>query len=226
MRFQLSLMASAALACLAPNTDAGSVPIDGQIALTAFNNGDGTWAVKRGPSGPVLRDGLAREEALAIVGGLTGPYSPSNVQEAVAAGKRAEIERQEAEREAATSGLSDAEVSADTSEPSDAGLAEENAELRSEVESLREELAALRANMAPPTPGEDAADDAKGGLTKDEVIKQLTDLKVEFDPKAKKADLVALLAAQPASPPPAKEGEGGPAAADAKPAADDAKGGA
>lgn len=73
-----------------------SAPADGQIALTAHNNGDGTWSVTRGPGGTVLRDGLPREKALAIVGGATGPYEPTNEQEAVAASERAELEEKSA----------------------------------------------------------------------------------------------------------------------------------
>lgn len=76
-----------------------SAPLDGQIALTAHNNGDGTWSVKRGPDGPVLQDGLAREKALAIVGGATGPHEPVGEQEEQAAAERAALEQKEAERE-------------------------------------------------------------------------------------------------------------------------------
>ena len=81
------------------NTQPISAPLDGQIALTAHNNGDGTWSVKRGPDGPVLQDGLAREKALAIVGGATGPHEPVGEQEEQAAAGRAVLEQKEAERE-------------------------------------------------------------------------------------------------------------------------------
>lgn len=73
-----------------------SAPADGQIALTAHNNGDGTWSVTRGPKGVVLADGLAREKAIAIVGGATGPYAPENEQEAAIAAERAKIEEKAA----------------------------------------------------------------------------------------------------------------------------------
>lgn len=73
-----------------------SAPEGGQIALTAHNNGDGTWSVTRGPGGAVLRDGLPREKALAIVGGSTGPYEPENDQEAEAADERRAVEAEAA----------------------------------------------------------------------------------------------------------------------------------
>lgn len=206
----VSLMALAAMACLAPDTDAGaaeiqpatSAPTDGQIALTAHNNGDGTWSVKRGPTGPVLRNGLPREEALAIVGGATGPYEPANTQEAIAASKRAAIEREEADREAATANLSDAEVAATAPTDADASaLVEENASLRSENEELKATVAQLRAQMVPFDGDNDGAPGGSAsGMTKAQVIEKLTELKVEHDPSAKKADLVALLAAQPPEP--------------------------
>lgn len=105
MRLLHTMVGHAALICLAAAADSGaedkpiSAPLDGQIALTAHNNGDGTWSVKRGPDGPILKDGLAREKALAIVGGATGPYEPQNDQEAEAAKQRAAIEMKEAKRE-------------------------------------------------------------------------------------------------------------------------------
>lgn len=74
-----------------------SAPADGQIALTAHNNGDGTWSVTRGPKGAVLQDGLPREKALAIVGGATGPYEPMNEQEAKAGEERAALEAKAAD---------------------------------------------------------------------------------------------------------------------------------
>ena len=73
-----------------------SAPIDGQIALSAFNNGDGTWAVKRGPTGEVLQDGLPREKALAIVGAPTGPYNPADDREAAVGEERAKLEQKAA----------------------------------------------------------------------------------------------------------------------------------
>jgi hypothetical protein len=67
---------------------------DGQIAMTAHNNQDGTWAVTLGPGGPILEDGLHRDEALAIVGGGTGPYRDQirNRQELAAADRRENLE--------------------------------------------------------------------------------------------------------------------------------------
>jgi hypothetical protein len=61
---------------------------DGQIALSARNEGDGTWSVRLGPGGPVLYEGLPMEKALAIVGAPTGPHVPLNRQEADAAEER------------------------------------------------------------------------------------------------------------------------------------------
>ena len=87
-----------------------SAPLDGQIALTAHNNGNGTWAVKRGPDGPILKDGLAREEALAIVGAPTGPHEPDTAEEETAAQKRSALEKKEAKREATEIFQSDAEA--------------------------------------------------------------------------------------------------------------------
>jgi hypothetical protein len=65
---------------------------DGQIALTAHNNGDGTWSVTLGPGGVILEDGLPREKALAIVGAKTYPYEPGNKREQEAAELREEVE--------------------------------------------------------------------------------------------------------------------------------------
>lgn len=65
---------------------------DGQIALSARNEGDGTWSVRVGPGGPVVEDGLAYEEAVAIVGAPTGPYTPGNRAEVVAAARRRKAE--------------------------------------------------------------------------------------------------------------------------------------
>lgn len=209
MRYQLSLMAACAMACLAPETDAGSAPLppsapsDGQIALTAHNNGDGTWSVKRGPNGPVLETGLPRERAFAIVGGLTGPYEPSNAQEAAAAEHRAALEQKEAEREAATANLTDAEVGdpLKVGREADAALVEENATLRAENEGLKAQVEDLTSKLAKFDPdGDGNPGGSTGGMTKEQVAAELTQKGVEFDPKAKKADLVALLANQPVAP--------------------------
>ena len=217
MRSLHYLMASCALVALALNDDQGSQPIsapsDGQIALTAHNNGDGTWSVKRGPNGPVLRDGLPREKALAIVGGATGPYEPENEQEAIAAADRAEIEAQEARREETEIFASDA----DTGEPlkvgraSDAALADENAKLREENEALKVQVAKFDRDGDGNTGGSAAAGDDDGeGLTKAEIIADLEGMGAEFDPKALKADLLAqrneARAKRDATPPDGVEG--------------------
>lgn len=65
---------------------------DGQIALSARNEGDGTWSVRLGPGGPILMDKLPRERALGIVGAPTGPYEPVNKQEQELADLRAQCE--------------------------------------------------------------------------------------------------------------------------------------
>lgn len=110
MRNHMHLLAAGvAMIALAANTDtgsaapaeeAGTAPVgdvtkvtDGQIALTAHNNGDGTWSVTLGPGGVILEDGLPREKALAIVGAPTGPYEPQTDQEAQAAEWRAAVEQ-------------------------------------------------------------------------------------------------------------------------------------
>jgi len=74
-------------------------PTDGQIALTAHNDGDGTWSVLRGPGGRVLESGLPMERALAIVGGETGPYTPRTEQGQDAADHRRALEEDTAEFE-------------------------------------------------------------------------------------------------------------------------------
>jgi hypothetical protein len=180
MRLHIAhLMASSALVALAAATDHGSQPIsgpsDGQIALTAHNNGDGTWSVKRGPNGPVLRDGLPREKALAIVGGATGPYEPESEQEAVAAADRADIEAEEAAREETDLFKSDAEVGQDPAKVGrhvDAALVSENAELRAKSEAHAGELK--------------RADDENADLrliisSRDEDIRQLREQVAKFD---------------------------------------------
>ena len=65
----------------------------GQIALSARNEGDGTWSVRLGPGGPILMDGLPREKALGIVGAPTAPYEPVNRQEAELADLREQCEQ-------------------------------------------------------------------------------------------------------------------------------------
>lgn len=149
----LSALSCAAL-CLAANADAGSqpvsAPLDGQIALTAHNNGNGTWAVKRGPDGPILKDGLAREEALAIVGAPTGPHEPDTAEEETAAQKRAALEKKEAKREAIEIFQADAEVG----EPSKVANSDlqkandENADLRRSIASKDEEIRQLREQVS------------------------------------------------------------------------------
>jgi hypothetical protein len=131
-----------------------SAPLDGQIALTAHNNGNGTWAVKRGPDGPILKDGLAREEALAIVGAPTGPHEPDTVEEETAAQKRSALEKKEAKREATEIFQSDAEAG----EPSKVA--------NSDLQKANDENADLRRSIA----------------SKDEEIRQLQDQVAKFDP--------------------------------------------
>jgi hypothetical protein len=132
-----------AAAPAASNLDIAT-PAGGQIALTAYNNGDGTWSVKRGPNGAVLQDGLPREQALAIVGGATGPYEPSTPQEAGIAEQRAELEKKAADIEVEGMFRSDAEVGA---EPAKVGRIAD-AELQAENERLQAENAELRAQVA------------------------------------------------------------------------------
>lgn len=172
------LMASCALVAFAAENDQGARPIsapsDGQIALTAHNDGDGTWSVIRGPGGPVLRSGLAREQAFAIVGGATGPYDPENEQEAQAAEQRAQIEAEEAEREATEVFQSDEEAgSPDKVANSEAAkLSAENSDLRRDIASKDETIRQLQEQVAKfdgdgdgkpggslPTPGQDGAGD-------------------------------------------------------------------
>lgn len=88
-------------------------PSDGQIALTAHNDGDGTWSVLRGPGGVVLESGLPKERALAIVGGETGPYSPQTEQGQDAADHRRALEEQVAEHEVQAIFQSDEEIARD-----------------------------------------------------------------------------------------------------------------
>lgn len=85
---------------------------DGQIALTARNNGDGTWAVTAGPGGKVLHDGLPREKAIAIVGAPTGPYSPATVGEGKLADERLEVEQQLVDETHGTSLITDEDAGA------------------------------------------------------------------------------------------------------------------
>jgi len=85
---------------------------DGQIALTARNNGDGTWAVTAGPGGKVLRDGLAREQAIAIVGAPTGPYDPATVGEGKLADQRLDVEQQLVDETHGTTLVTDEEAGA------------------------------------------------------------------------------------------------------------------
>lgn len=206
----LSALSCAAL-CLAANADAGSQPIsaplDGQIALTAHNNGDGTWAVKRGPDGPILKDGLPREQALAIVGGATGPYEPENEQEADAAAQRAVLEQREAEREERDLFAPDPDASLDEllegqsmkaahdaavarAEQAEASLAEANKKL-AEAEGAAADQAqaqdALKAAHDEGVANAKKADEENGDLrrslaSKDEEIRQLQEQIAKFDP--------------------------------------------
>lgn len=117
MRLLHRLALNGALAALAANADQGSQPISapdgGQIALTAHNDGDGTWSVTRGPGGAVLRSGLPREKALAIVGGATVSYEPQNEQEQTAADERKTVEAEAAKVEEAEMLKSDEDLKAD-----------------------------------------------------------------------------------------------------------------
>lgn len=206
----LSALSCAAL-CLAANADAGSqkisAPLDGQIALTAHNNGDGTWAVKRGPDGPILKDGLPREQALAIVGGATGPYEPENEQEADAAAQRAVLEQREAEREERDLFAPDPDASLDElldgqsmkaahdaavarADQAEADLAEANAKLAQANAAAAGQAKAhdaLKAAHDEGVAGAKKADEENGDLrrslaSKDEEIRQLQDQVAKFDP--------------------------------------------
>lgn len=206
----LSALSCAAL-CLAANADAGSQPIsaplDGQIALTAHNNGDGTWAVKRGPDGPILKNGLPREQALAIVGGATGPYEPENEQEAAAAAQRAVLEKKEAKREERDLFAPDADASLGElldgqsmkathdaavarADQAEADLADANAKL-SQADAAAADQAkahdALKAAHDEGVANAKKADEENGDLrrslaSKDEEIRQLQDQVAKFDP--------------------------------------------
>lgn len=90
-------------------------PSGGQIALTAHNDGDGTWSVTRGPGGTVLAEGLAKEEAVAIVGAPTDGSEPKNEQERRAIEARRDLEEAAADAEVEGMFKSDAEVSAEDS---------------------------------------------------------------------------------------------------------------
>ena len=206
----LSALSCAAL-CLAANADAGSQPIsaplDGQIALTAHNNGDGTWAVKRGPDGPILKDGLAREQALAIVGGATGPYEPEGEQEAAAAKQRAALEIKEAKREERDLFAPDPEAPLDEllegrsmkaahdaaiarAEQAEADLADANSKLTEADEAAAEQSKsheALKAAHDEAVAAGKKADDENADLrrsiaSKDEEIRQLREQVSKFDP--------------------------------------------
>lgn len=94
----------------APSTNLEiAAPSGGQIALTAHNNGDGTWAVTRGPGGTVLADGMAKEQAIAIVGAPTDGSEPRDKQEAWAIQARRELEEKAADAEVEGMFVSDAE---------------------------------------------------------------------------------------------------------------------
>lgn len=94
----------------APSTNLEiAAPSGGQIALTAHNNGDGTWAVTRGPGGTILADGLAKEQAIAIVGAPTDGTEPRDKQEAWAIEARRELEEKAADAEVNGMFVSDAE---------------------------------------------------------------------------------------------------------------------
>lgn len=225
-RFHTTLMASCALAAMAANTDQGSAsepdapltgtadvsaPEGGQIALTARNNQDGTWAITRGPGGDVLETGLQRDEALAIVGAPSRPIDPDNEEEVELVERRRQVEARAAEITNAKAFEPDApeaprahqiggpdpviSASADNPENGRAG----NGDLASENAALREENEALKAQVAKFDPDGDgkvggAVVRAEGddGLTKAEIIADLEGMQVEFDPRAKKDELLAL----------------------------------
>ncbi len=224
MRRLHSLMASCALVALAANTDQGSeaaprgkedisAPTDGQIALTAHNNQDGTWAITRGPGGDVLEDGLQRDEAMAIVGAPSTPTDPANAQEVELVERRREIEARAADVTNAKAFEPDAtdaprahqiggpdvvtSPSADNPENGRAGngdLAAENAKLREENEGLKAQVAKFDPDgngTVGGSLGDDDEDDGSG-LTKAEIISDIQALTTDFDTKAKKADLLEL----------------------------------
>jgi hypothetical protein len=143
LRHRMLLMTACAAALIhrAAEADAGSAsnqptdvsaPTDGQIALTARNNGDGTWAVKRGPTGAVLLDGIAHERALAIVG--AGPDSITELDRAAYA-DRQRLEAKSAEITNAAVNKTDEQVAAETVDPvaEIARLEAENAELKAKL---------------------------------------------------------------------------------------------
>ncbi len=84
-------LGAATAAVALPN--AAFVSSDSQPAMTAHNNGDGTWSVTEGPNGTVLQDGLHRDQALAIVGGKTGAHKPKDEQERRATNDRVDLEQ-------------------------------------------------------------------------------------------------------------------------------------
>lgn len=116
MRLLHHSMALCAMAVLAANKD-DAAPVgdvtkvsDGQIALSARNEGDGTWSVRLGPGGPILMDGLPREKALGIVGAPTAPYEPANKAEQELADLREQCEQAAAEYANAEAAKSDEDV--------------------------------------------------------------------------------------------------------------------
>lgn len=178
--------------------------------MTARNSQDGTWAITRGPGGEVLESGLKRDEALAIIGAPASPMDPDNHLEVALVARRKKIEARAAE---ATNAVA---FEADPPEPAKAhqiggpdtlvgdgsgdalppfqgdGLASENAALREENEALKAQIAKFDPDGDGKVGGAVARAKGDDGLTKVEIIADLEGMQVEFDPRAKKDELLAL----------------------------------
>lgn len=220
MRLLHSTALGSVLAAMAANTDQGSstsdtgigdlsAPVGGQIALTARKNQDGTFSITRGPDGEVLEAGLRRDEALAIVGAPSHPLDPGNRAEVDIVERRMAIEARAAEVTNAKAfepdapeaprahqiGGPDISASADNPENGRAGngnLASENAALREENEALKAQVAKFDPDGDGKVGGAVVRAEGDDGLTKSEIIADLESMQVEFDPRAKKDELLAL----------------------------------
>lgn len=164
----------------------------GQIALSARNEGDGTWSVRLGPGGPILMDDLPMEKALGIVGAPTGPYEAATQREQDLADLRQACEAAAREHANAEALKSD----------QDAGLVDSQGKRKFPVEpdAVRVGPAAgarsggVNTTNARTRNGEGGPVNASDGdgLTKAEIIADLEGMGVEFDPRDLKADLLAL----------------------------------
>ena len=215
MRSLHTLMAYSALVALAANTDHGSelegfsrsdpsAPAGGQIALTARNSQDGTWAITRGPGGEVLESGLQRDEALAIIGAPASPMDPDNHLEVALVARRKGIEARAADATNAVAFEADPPEAAKPHQiggpdkaaaaegDGSADLADENAALRAENDALKAQVAKFDPDGDGTVGGAVARTEGDEGLTKAEISADLEAMQVEFDPRAKKEELLTL----------------------------------